>query len=90
MVEVFKTNVQNRAIANILITEIHRSFPAYRASFDLDDCDKILRVECKVRAVEANELIVLLHDFGFQAEVLPDDPPATWKQLTAAYPLVQN
>ncbi|TDH21256.1 hypothetical protein EXU57_20155 [Segetibacter sp. 3557_3] len=90
MVEVFKTNVQKRAIANILIDEIHRSFPAYRASFDLDDCDKILRVECRSHPVQANELIILLKDFGFQAEVLPDDPPATWKQLSAAYPLFQN
>ena len=47
MVEVFRTNVKQRDHANILISQIHKAFPDYKANFDLEDCDKILRVDCK-------------------------------------------
>jgi hypothetical protein len=45
MVEVFKTNVQKETDTNYIIAVIKRQFPAYKINFDLEDCDKILRVE---------------------------------------------
>ncbi|KFF06648.1 hypothetical protein [Flavobacterium reichenbachii] len=45
MVEVFKTNVQRIIDTNYIIAVIKRQFPAYKINFDLEDCDKILRVE---------------------------------------------
>lgn len=45
VVEVFKTNVQKESDKNYIMAVIHTHFPDYRINFDLEDCDKILRVE---------------------------------------------
>ena len=45
IVEVFKTNVQKEADKNYVIAVIQSQFPDYKINFDLEDCDKILRVE---------------------------------------------
>jgi hypothetical protein len=45
MVEVFKTNVENKNQAEQILKELKKSFPGLKINFDLDDCDKILRVE---------------------------------------------
>lgn len=73
MVEVFKTNVIDPEQANALIGLIHKTFVNYRANFDLDDCDKILRIQCDNSCVQGSAVISLLNDMGFYAEVLPDD-----------------
>jgi hypothetical protein len=73
MIEVFKTNVKDRNQANMLIGQIHKNFCGYTANFDLDDCDKILRIACDTGHIQASFLIHLLKDFGYTAEVLPDD-----------------
>jgi hypothetical protein len=72
-VEVFKTDVQDREQAKKLIDRIHKTFLDYQANFDLDDCDRILRVKCKSGTVQSSGLIDLLKDSGFHAEVLTDD-----------------
>jgi len=77
MIEVFKTNVRHRAIANMLIDRIHETRPHYKATFDLEDCDRILRVKSSTNELEPQVLITILQEFGFQAEVLPmEDQPA--------------
>ena len=89
MIEVFKTDVTERDHANMLIDLIHQSFGAYKANFDLEDCDKILRVKCTTGLVQSSLLIDFLRDFGFHAEVLPDDEPADPVALIGirSYPL---
>jgi hypothetical protein len=72
MIEVFTTNVDDRRHASMLVDLIHRSFIGYKANFDLEDCDKILRVKCATGPVDSSLLIDLLKDVGFHAEVLPD------------------
>jgi hypothetical protein len=73
MIEVFKTNVEDSCHADLLIDRIHETFTNYKANFDLDDCDKILRVECKMSDVEPSFLINLLNEFGYDAEILQDE-----------------
>lgn len=75
MVEVFKTNVCERVDASMLIAEIHRTWAGYKANFDLSDCDNILRVQSTTGSIAVSGLIHLLKKFGFEAAVLPDDPP---------------
>jgi hypothetical protein len=72
MVEVFKTNVKERMHANMLIEQIHKVFTGYKANFDLDDCDRILRVKSTMGPVDSCRLIHLLQELGFKAEILPD------------------
>lgn len=73
MVEVFKTNVAEPIFAYKLVEQIHQRFADYKANFDLEDCDRILRVVCTTGTVEAAGLIALLNEWGFKAEVLPDE-----------------
>lgn len=72
MIEVFKTDVKDRMFANILTEQIHKTYAGYTANFDLDDCDNILRVKSVFGNVQADPLISLLKEYGFNAEVLPD------------------
>ena len=85
MIEVFKTNVKDRDQAGIVIDQIHKTFVHYKANFDLEDCDKILRVKSSTGLIQSSLLIDLLKDFGFDAEVLPDDPQPvgqlSWNRL---------
>jgi len=69
MVEVFRTNVNDPAQARMLLALIHQAFSGCAANFDLEDCDKILRIESE-SAVQPRLLIDLLKNFGCEAEVL--------------------
>ncbi len=75
MVEVFKTDVNQRTHANMLVEQIHKTFSGYKANFDLEDCDRILRVKSYNGVVESSLLIELMRSLGFRAEVLPDIVP---------------
>ena len=72
MVEVFKTNVTDSYHAQLLVDAIHNAHDGYTASFDLNDCDRILRIECKSGYILASSVIAVLKDFGYTAIILPD------------------
>ena len=72
MIEVFRTDVQEAEHALILVTEITRQFSHYEVNFDLEDCDRILRVK-SIGVVDASALVELVRGFGYSAEVLPDE-----------------
>ena len=72
MIEVFKTNVTDKEVAYAIVDLIHRTFDGYHANFDLDDCDRVLRVQGITSPIEANMIIALLADYGHFAEVLDD------------------
>jgi hypothetical protein len=81
-IEVFRTNVTSERHANMLLHQIHTTYADYEANFDLDDCDKILRVKCNGRSVDPAQLIDMLKDYGFDADVLPDDAQLTDNALS--------
>ncbi|HEY3249905.1 MAG TPA: hypothetical protein VGK25_02195 [Ignavibacteria bacterium] len=68
MVEVFKTNIQDKTTANKVTADLYNHFPGGKINFDLDDCDKILRIECE--RVNPEEVAKILHCKGFFCEVL--------------------
>ena len=68
MVEVFKTNVQHRELAEQLASILRGRFAFSKINFDLEDCDKILRVEGKQICVET--IIEILSTHGLECEVL--------------------
>lgn len=73
MIEVFKTDVNTAAHAQILIDEINQKFAHYKANFDLSDCDRILRIKSNNGIVDAPAVIELLQRFGYNAAILPDE-----------------
>ena len=44
-VEIFKTNVSNQQLANQIVGDLKQLYPYYRINFDLEDYDKVLRIE---------------------------------------------
>jgi hypothetical protein len=68
MVEVFKTNVQEFAEAQKLVAVLRRHFPGTKINIDMDDCDKVLRVEGNNLRIE--KLMTLVTEKGFLCTVL--------------------
>lgn len=70
MVEIFKTDVQGLIAADMLVRSLCRRFPSYRINFDLEDCDRILRVEGV--QVDNNEFVQAMRDSGYRCTALED------------------
>jgi hypothetical protein len=68
MVEVFKTNVQEVGHSEKMVRKLLEHFPESRINFDLDDCDKILRVEGE--HVLPEKIIEILGSNGYQCDAL--------------------
>ncbi len=73
MIEVFRTNVEDRTIAVDIIEMIHAVGMGYRANFDLGDCDRILRVAA-ASLVDNETVIRIVQSFGYEACPLEDVP----------------
>lgn len=76
MVEVFKTDVAQNSQARLLIDLIGFTFAGYQASFDLEDCDRVLRVSSLAAPVCSRSVIRLLENFGYAAALLDEPAPA--------------
>ena len=68
MVEVFKTNVADPCEANELVDLLAGHFPESKINFDLDDCDRILRLEGY--DFTAKTVINVLEKAGLKCQVL--------------------
>lgn len=68
MIEVFKTNVKRRIQAKKILDILLEHFPGNKINFDLNDCDKILRVEGKNFCTE--KIMTLVAENGFSCNVL--------------------
>jgi hypothetical protein len=70
MVEVFATNVSNKKDAEKLVAALSKHFPDYRINMDLEDCDKILRVQGDKRSVCTEEVIKLVKNEAYEIKPL--------------------
>jgi hypothetical protein len=70
MIFVFKTSVKTKRAANRLSPFLNELFTVGKWNFDLEDCDKILRVDCDSEI--ALRVIALLQANRFQCDLLPD------------------
>jgi len=69
MIRVFKTNVLTSEEAEFLLTDvIIDALPQHKVTFDIEDCDKILRIEGE--DFDAELVVVVLSLFGFFCEEL--------------------
>jgi hypothetical protein len=75
VVEVFKTNVSDKASARRLLAALHADHLLYVANFDLEDSDRVLRVKCLIGEVDVSCVKALLNEHGFVAEILSDEIP---------------
>lgn len=71
MVEIFKTDVPDVRVAENISKEIRNIFPVSRIIFDLEDCDKILKIVAYNNfCIES--LITTVKKLGFNIEVLEE------------------
>ena len=68
IIEVFKTNVTLKKQASALLKQLTEQYPLFKINFDLQDCDRILRVEG--RDVCADAIQRLLQHHGYQCQAL--------------------
>ncbi|NBA77310.1 hypothetical protein GOQ04_17275 [Emticicia sp. ODNR4P] len=70
MVFVFKTNISNRWQTRRLRKQFEEQLQVSYSSFDLEDCDKVLRIESSFEVT--NQVIQLMQENGFFCEELVD------------------
>lgn len=70
LVEVFKTNLNDQQSATEIVKVLKRLFPNYKINFDLEDCDKILRVKAEIGYVEADKVMNVIRSFNHDIEIL--------------------
>lgn len=67
-IEVFKTDVKKPTDADNLKSALIKKYPGSKVSFDLDDCDKVLRIEGT--SIDTGLVIRLLQKNGFYCDEL--------------------
>ena len=70
MVEVFKTNINSSKLADKIKSNLEDIFPDYKVNFDLDDCDKILRVEAL--SPDCEKIIEIVNSLGNKIAILEE------------------
>lgn len=68
MVEVFKTDVYEEERSIIIVRKLLQYFPENKINFDLDDCDKILRIEGE--NILSERIMELVSEEGHECEIL--------------------
>ncbi len=68
MVQVFKTSVEQPSHAALLLELLSQTFPLSESNFDLEDCDRILRVQGV--DISDEKIIEVINVSGFYCEVL--------------------
>ncbi|WP_300598465.1 hypothetical protein [Niabella sp.] len=68
-IEIFKTNVFDKATARVLVKNLKRIYPRSKINFDLEDCDKILRIESR-QPIDIRQVHFSLKIKGYRADIL--------------------
>ena len=72
IIEVFQTNIDSEGKAQSILAEINNLFPELVVNFDLEDCDRILRLVTPSYEY-VHKVAAVLVGCGYQCEVLPDE-----------------
>jgi hypothetical protein len=68
MIEIFRTNVQEVSESDKIVQQFLEHFPLAEITFDLEDCDKVLRISNREICIET--IIGLMKSFGYSCIVL--------------------
>lgn len=67
-VEIFKTNVTSKEAAEKVLDYLSASFPSYKINFDLEDCDKVLRVVGN--RIPVDKVLDTVNQMGYDCELI--------------------
>ncbi|GIZ07616.1 hypothetical protein [Flavobacterium sp. UMI-01] len=68
--ELFKTDVLELPCAMMILQEIKIKYPYLTCNFDLEDCDKILRIVSTSLPINIHEIILLVTHYNHSIEVM--------------------
>ncbi|ABG57969.1 hypothetical protein [Cytophaga hutchinsonii] len=71
MIEIFKTSVQNDLQAMVVKKLLLKQNPSLEINFDLEDCDKILRIKNIKNTDDMSSVFKTLYETGIYIEMLP-------------------
>ncbi|REL24024.1 hypothetical protein DYD21_20275 [Rhodohalobacter sp. SW132] len=69
-IKIYKTNVREPSQGRAILDEIRLNVPGSDPSFDIDDCDKVLRVETQKEPINDSKIRGLVEASGFHIEDL--------------------
>ena len=72
MVEIFRTNVKSKRLAGKVLKSLQLNLPAFYFNFDLDDCDRILRVQTNDCPVECVKIIQIVKGYAIDISLFED------------------
>lgn len=67
---VYKTDVNEHSKAKMILDEIYQAFPDSDSSFDLDDCDNVLRVEHPDGSIDEEKILQIVKNKNVQIDTL--------------------
>lgn len=67
---VYKTNVDEKSEADAILDNIREQLPDVEPSFDLEDCDNVLRVESINGRIDGTQIEAIMKEAGFQIKTL--------------------
>jgi hypothetical protein len=73
MIEVFKTNVNKKQEADRLVKALLLAMPGYLFCFDLEDCDRILKVRAADDQLDNRHVIQLLNENNYTCTFLEEE-----------------
>lgn len=68
MIEIFKTAVPENTMAQEVVKQLLTKMPGAKISFDLEDCDRILRIESDL--IETPFIYKVFNDLKISCETL--------------------
>lgn len=68
MIEVFKSNIIKKKQANEFKKKCLNKYPNYQITFDLEDCDKIVRVEAI--SLNVKDIMDIAHNANILLQIL--------------------
>lgn len=70
-IAVYKTSVESKTEAKAIAEIISREIPSSKISFDLDDCDNVLRIESMNGKINENIIKNIFKQKKYRLETLP-------------------
>lgn len=71
IVEIFKTNVNSQQLAKRIVSNLNQLYPDYLINFDLEDCDKILRI-ASTSYINTPGIIAILEELNVKVSIVED------------------
>jgi hypothetical protein len=68
-VEIFRTFVNNEKQARKICEILNSQLENTKVNFDLDDCDKVLRVESP--EIDINKIRWIMENLGYSCDLIP-------------------